>query len=102
MLRQIGNWFHRRKLESELDRELSYHVERRTIDLEKSGLSTEDAHARALAEVGGIAQVQEEVRDVWLSRWLRDFSYDFRFSARSFFRTPAFSVTAVLSLVLGI
>lgn len=102
MIRQWANWFRRRKLESGLDRELSYHLERRTADFEKSGMSPEAARRQALLEVGGIAQVQEEVRDIWLSRWLRDFVYDFRFSARSFFRTPAFSVTAVLSLVLGI
>ena len=83
MLKQIANWFRRGKMESGLDRELRYHVERRTSDLEKSGLPTEEARRRALLEVGGITQVQEEVRDVWLSRWLRDFSYDLRFSARS-------------------
>jgi len=102
MLKQLANWFRRKKLESGLDRELSYHVERRTTDLEKSGVAPEAARRQALLEVGGIAQVQEEVRDIWLSRWLRDFGYDFRFSARSFFRTPSFTVTAVLSLVLGI
>jgi hypothetical protein len=42
------------------------------------------------------------VRDVWLTRWLRDFAYDLRFSARSFSRTPSFTITAVLSLMLGI
>ena len=47
-------------------------------------------------------QVREEVRDVWLTRWLRDFVYDLRFSARSFLRSPSFTATAVLSLALGI
>src|SRR5689334_20250723 len=46
--------------------------------------------------------VREEVRDVWLTRWLRDFAYDLRYSARSFLRSPSFTVTAVLSLALGI
>ena len=39
---------------------------------------------------------------MWLTRWLRDFAYDLRFSARSFRRTPSFTATAVLSLALGI
>ena len=42
------------------------------------------------------------MRDVWLTRWLRDFVYDLRFSARSFLRSPSFTATAVLSLALGI
>ena len=102
MMRQVRNWFRREKLESGLDRELHYHLERRVIDLEKSGVPTAEARRRAMLELGGIAQIQEEVRDIWLTRWLRDFLYDLRFSARSFRKTPAFTVTAVLSLALGI
>ena len=39
---------------------------------------------------------------MWLTRWLRDLIYDLRFSTRSFLRTPSFTITAVLSLMLGI
>ena len=53
-------------------------------------------------ELGGVTQVREEVRDIWLTQWLRDFVYDLRFSARSFLRSPSFTATAVLSLALGI
>jgi hypothetical protein len=56
---------------------------------------------RAASELG-LAQVREEVRDVWLTRWLRDFLNDLRFSARSFFRSPGFTATTLLSLALGI
>jgi len=40
-------------------------------------------HRRHVArdEELALAQGQEEVRDVWLTRWLRDFVYDLRFSA---------------------
>src|SRR3984893_7943595 len=102
MMWQLANWFRRKKLESDLDRELRYHLDRRIIDLERSGLPTEEARRQALLELGGVTQVQEEVRDIWLSRWLRDFVYDLRFSARSFFRSPSFTATTVLSLALGI
>src|SRR5438105_5229833 len=102
MIAQLTNWLRRKKLESGLDRELRYHLDRRIIDLERSGLPTEEARRQALLELGGVTQVQEEVRDIWLSRWLRDFVYDLRFSARSFFRSPSFTATTVLSLALGI
>ena len=102
MIAQLTNWLRRKKLESGLDRELRYHLDRRIIDLERSGLPTEEARRQALLELGGVTQVQEEVRDIWLSRWLRDFVYDLRFSARSFFRSPSFTATIVLSLALGI
>lgn len=101
-MKRLVNWFRRKKLESGLDRELRYHLDRRVMDLERSGLPTVEARRQATLELGGIAQIQEDVRDVWLVQWLRDFIYDLRFSARSFRRTPSFTVTAILSLMLGI
>src|SRR5215467_11563561 len=101
-MKQIFNWLRLRKLESDLDRELMYHIDRRVSDLIHSGLAEPDARRQAALELGGATQVREEVRDIWLTRWLRDFAYDLRFSARSFFRNPSFTATAVLSLALGI
>ncbi len=102
MIRQLTNWFRRNNLEGGLDRELRYHIERRTSDLEKSGMTIDDARRQASLDLGGVSQIQEEVRDVWLTRWLRDFAYDLRFSVRSFLRTASFTITAVVSLMLGI
>lgn len=101
-MKQLANWFRRKRLETSLDRELSYHLERRSTDFERAGLSAAEARRQAVLELGGIAQIREEVRDVWLTRWVRDLVYDLRFSVRSFLRTPALTITCVLSLVLGI
>jgi len=101
-MKRLLNWFRLRNLESDLDRELKYHIERRVSDLILSGLPEPKARRQATLELGGVTQVQEEVRDIWLTRWLRDFAYDLRFSARSFLRSPSFTATAVLSLALGI
>lgn len=101
-MNRLWNWVRLRRLESDLERELRYHIERRVGDLMQSGLSEQAAHKRAALELGGVTQVREEVRDVWLTRWLRDFVYDLRFSARSFLRSPSFTATVVLSLALGI
>src|SRR3954449_10425163 len=101
-MRQLLNWFRRGELECGLDRELVYHMERRVSDLIAAGLPEQEARRQATLELGGLTQVREEVRDVWLTRWLRDFAYDLRFSARSFLRTPSFTATALLSLALGI
>ncbi|HMJ60107.1 MAG TPA: permease prefix domain 1-containing protein, partial [Bryobacteraceae bacterium] len=101
-MKRMLNWFRLGKLESDLDRELKYHIDRRVSDLIHSGLPEPEARRRAALELGGATQVREEVRDIWLTRWLRDFVYDLRFSARSFLRSPSFTATAVLSLALGI
>src|SRR5215471_256696 len=101
-MNRILNWLRLRKLENELDRELKYHIDRRVSDLIQSGLPESEARRRAKLELGGATQIREEVRDVWLIRWLRDFMYDLRFSARSFLRSPSFTAATVLSLALGI
>src|SRR5215469_2897510 len=101
-MNRMLNWFRLRKLESELDRELKYHIDRRVGDLIQSGLPEPEARRRAALELGGATQIREEVRDVWLTRWLRDLMYDLRFSARSFLRSPSFTAATVISLALGI
>jgi hypothetical protein len=53
-------------------------------------------------ELGSETQLREEVRDIWLNRWLRDFVHDLRFSARSIVRSPSLTAAAVLTLALGI
>src|SRR5882762_872089 len=101
-MKRILNWFRLRTLESGLDRELKYHIDRRVSDLIHSSLPEPEARRQAALEIGGATQIREEVRDVWLTRWLRDFLYDLRFSARSFLRSPGFTAATLLSLALGI
>src|SRR6185369_11259151 len=101
-MKRLLNWFKRGSLENDLDRELRYHLDHRVADLVRTGLTKAEATRQATVELGGLTQVREEVRDVWLIRWLREFVYDLRFSARSFRRNPTFTATAVLSLALGI
>src|SRR6476620_8436369 len=101
-MKRLLNWFRLRKLESDLDRELKYHIDRLVSDLMDSGLPEPEARRQAALQLGGATQIREEVRDIWLSRWLRDFLYDLRFAARSFLRSPSFTATTVLSLAIGI
>lgn len=98
---RLFNWFRRRSLERGLDRELQYHFDRRVADLTSAGIPEPEARRRVAVELG-LAQVREEVRDIWLTRWFRDFLYDLRFSARSFLRSPGFTAATLLSLALGI
>jgi hypothetical protein len=101
-MRHILNWFRLRNLEKEFDRELSYHLDRRVSELVRSGLSETEARRQAALDVGGVTQVREEVRDVWLSRWLRDSSTTCGSPRERFSATRHSTATAVLSLALGI
>jgi predicted permease len=99
------NLFRRKRdqLELNLDRELRYHVDRRVDDLIKSGLSESEARRQARLELGGVVQVQEAVRDTWISRWLDAFMRDVHYAIRSLGRSWGFALGAgcVLALAIG-
>ena len=78
----------RRRSEEDLDRELRYHIERRVDDLKRSGLGDAEARRQTALELGGVAQVKEEVRDTWVWRWLGEGMRDLRYTARTLARSP--------------
>ena len=92
----------RGQLEGDLDRELRYHVDRRVDDFMKDGMSETDARRRASIEFGGVAQIQEEVRDTWTLRWLDAFAADVNYAIRGLTKSWGFSLGTIAVLGLGI
>src|SRR5690349_13066260 len=103
-MRKLLNLFRwkRRRMEQDLDRELQYHVERRVVDRISAGLSEAESRRQAQIELGGVAQVQEEVRDTWIWGWLDDLARDIRFAFRSLGNSWLFALGAGSVLALGI
>jgi putative ABC transport system permease protein len=94
--------FERRAMESELDEELRYHLDRQSEKLQRAGIPAAESMRQARIALGGPEQVREQCRDARGTRWLEDLSKDVRYGFRILASSPAFAGIAVLSLALGI
>ena len=92
----------RRSSERDLDRELRFHIDTHVADLERAGLSREQATREARLALGGPEQVKEATRDAWGARWVNDAGRDARLAVRGMARARGFTVAVVLTLAVGI
>ncbi len=93
--------FRRRAGETALDEELRFHIESQTELLVRSGVPAAEAARRVRLEFGGLDQVKEECRDARGSA-LESVWSDVRYGLRALRNSPGFTLTALISLTLGI
>lgn len=85
-----------------LSDEIAFHIEQQTAKNIRAGMSAGEARRAALSRFGGVEQVREAARDEFRGAWLRDFGRDLRIAFRGLARVPSFSITAILTIGLGI
>ena len=88
--------------ESELTREISAHLALLQDDYERRGMSPEEAYRAARIAIGGVERTKELHRDARAFIWLTDARQDVAHSARLLRRSPLFTLTAALSVAIGI
>ena len=92
----------RRGFDDQARADLHFHLEQATAEYGQQGLSPEEARSAALKAFGNPTLVIEEVRDVSVWTWCDRLAQDLRYGLKTFRRSPAFAITALLSLALGI
>ena len=99
---RIANVFRSRKLSTELDDELAFHIAERTDELIAQGMSERAARREAKRRFGNYTVQKQETGDMDIARSLEAFVGDLKYGARQLRLNPGFATVAVLSLALGI
>src|SRR5262249_38109571 len=87
--------FRKRRPKRPFECEIEYHLDRVTRDHIAEGMDPHEARRRARLEFGGVAQVQEDMRDVHRPH-LADLHQDLIYAVHTLRRSPGFLACAVL------
>jgi predicted permease len=94
--------FRRRELLNDLSEEMRLHLEERTEQLKREGLSPREAERQARIAFGNLALVEERSREVWQWPTLESIGADIRFALRQLLHSPGFAFVAIATLALAI
>ena len=100
--RRIANLSSRSRVEREIDNELHSHLEMRAEDNIAAGMSPEEARRDALLRFGNPTVTKERVVGADTALGLDSVWADLRYAFRQLRRSPAFALTSILILGLGI
>ena len=93
---------YRRTLYNDLAEEMREHLEEKTEQYVREGMSREQAQQAARRAFGNARLLEERSREVWQWRWIENLWRDLGFSTRLLLRSPGFAVVAILTLTLGV
>jgi len=89
-------------IHDEISEEIRLHIELRAEENVRRGMTPEEAQRVAELQFGRFDRIKEEGYDVRGGRWMETTWQDLCYGARWLLKKPGFTVTAALTLALGI
>jgi putative ABC transport system permease protein len=99
---RLMNLFRGRRLHSDIDEELQFHLDARIADNLAAGMTPEEARRDAARRFGGQMFALERSRDAEIVVWVETISQDIRYAWRSLRGNPGLTVVALASLAIAI